>query len=1534
MMGLMAIATQAQRVIDRLDRGLVAIPMGDKTGVGEYGPSGQGMFVSWRKLPADYYDTQYNLYRNGTKVNAEPLSVSNYQDRGGTTASTYSVVPVVNGQERTDLASAEVASWSHQYWDIPMKPVVNRAGATVTSRYSLNDCSVADVDGDGQMEIVVKRRNDSGLLNQGNTTTFNRHECYKLDGTLLWYIDMGPNLMAGPDEQFDLILFDWDEDGRAEALMRGADNMIIHTASGKDIKIGDMDYYAPRDEYTKEGAEYLLYMDGATGEPYGWDGSDNWTPQAYPLPRFEQGESNYGTVWGSNDTGHRATKHYFGAPYLDGVHASIFLGRGCYTRHKFCALDVDPSSHTLTQRWRWNCYDPSSPWFGNGFHNFSIADVDMDGRDEIVFGSMFIDDTGYGLSTTGYGHGDAQHCGDFDPYSWGMEDFVCLESSAVPGICYTDATTSTVRYSTGSGADQGRCLAGNFLPDYPGAIGITYGIDVVSLVADRVITGVNLSSDDYMNMRVYWDGDLNDEFMDSPGVEREVCIYKYGAGRPFMTSGCALNNSSKNNPCFLGDIIGDWREEIIARSSDNQHLRIYTSNYASDYAVTTLWADHEYRNAMVWQSVGYNQPPHPSFFLGELEGITKEPPALTVEGRTETSSVYTTDEHLLVSGYEDKTVSVADGAAPWVLTVNAPAWVQGSGAQQAVASTPKQPSRTINIYTTTFTGGALGGTTHLVKQGEGVLVLNNATHKHTGGTDVWQGTLQFDGTLESSPLWLNRHTTLISNGGQFLGGLKADYNATISPGGQDQVGTVTASTLTLGFGARVVLDIKGTECDRLNATTLVIETKDWEYGPKYKAPVLQFNGSNIGEGVYVLGTVGTVEGNLSDIILEGLSNDVTSSLRLSNGTLQLVIGDMREAGTVVWNGSESNSIWEQATGTNFLFNGESTYSANGDDIVFDDNAASTDVVIKGLVSPHSVTFNNETKAYTLSGDSIVGGAPIVKNGKGRVTINNWNVTGATTVNGGTLSVSMLANNNGQFYGSLGTASQSITLNDGSTLQTNGTIFTHQQLNVNGEVTIDVPTSKSVDFFKGIHGDGATVTKTGAGSMEMATDNTFSKLVIKAGSVTSNHNSNIVDQLPPTVEFQGGTLWAANRESTPYLTNKANFVVEKNKQGTFYAAFGGTYTGSLTGGGTFNVYTGGIRCYFDGDWSEFTGTINAGKNNRQTKKSYDPVWAFRNTKGLPKATLNVAENVRVSNEGKTLTVGKVTGKGALVGDGTWIICNDENYTLATEIGITSDRTDPYGGTIAKSSTKLIKRGAGKMMINSVGNIYATLTVEEGTVSFDDKQLSTNLTGGLGTIVREGGRIVGQGLLSGLTLQSGSELMPCDSYILETLPGTIKTNARLTANSGAVVNFLFGSAKQSQLQCASMTMNGTVKVTLLNGYTPKAGDEFTLWTVSGSYAGTPQFDLPALPEGLYWDVSGVADKNGVLRVSEDQAGIGAIAANAEVYCEVYTPGGTKVAALQTAKANAVVQLQKQYLPAGTYIVKMRDGRRSETHKMVVK
>ena len=1527
-LGLMTVGASAQRITDKLDRGIVAVPIA------------KGNLVSWRKFGSEYYDTKYNLYRNGTKIATE-ITVSNYQDASGDANSKYAVEAVVKGVAQT--RSAEVKAWANNYYDVKVQPVVNRAGKTIPNSvsanskdasgsnyesqtppgYVLNDVSLADVTGDGISEFIVKRNNAQGnLSNPSNTTDFNHYECYKLDGTRLWWIDLGPNLMSNPDEQYDLIGYDWDCDGKAECVMRGADNMIIHTATGHTINIGDMTFdcgkgLSSRPEYVGVGAEYLLYLNGETGEPYGWDGSDNWTPEPFPLPRFEANEKvGDANVWG--DVGHRATKIYMGAPYLDGRRPSIFFGRGAYTRHKFCALDVDPVTHQLTQRWRWNCYDASSAWYGNGFHNYQIADVDLDGRDEIMFGSMCIDDTGYGLSTTGLGHGDAQHCGDLDPYRWGLEQFTCQEGAQ--GNSFWNPTTGQIYYRKSDGGDDGRAMAGNFTNAYPGGQARSASSSTIGLSSCKILPVNGISN---LNMRIYWDGDLLDEMFDPKnGAVRPGTIYKWN-GNIITNFEAISNNWTKCNPSAQGDILGDWREELVLRTADNSSLRIHCTTYPTEYDIYTLWNDHQYRNAMAWQCVGYNQPPHVSYFIGELEGITIAPPPLILEGRTEVSgSIATTTDHLLVSGYEDKTISVAEGASPWVLTVNTPAWVKGTGSQQATASTPKTPARDVITYTTTLTGGAFGGATRLVKQGEGVLVLPNVTEKHTGATDVWNGTLQFDGTMESSPVWLNRHTTLISNGGNFKGGLKADYNATIYPGGQRKVGSITASTLSLGFGSRVVFDVKSDGIDQLNATKITIETKNWEYGPKYSTPVFEFVGaSQLAAGTYLLGQVGSIEGNINDILIEGLA-DKHYYLSLVNGQLSLVLEDMRAPASVVWNGDNS-SIYDLASTKNFLNNGVADISVDGDDLIFDDNAVSTTVEVKGAVRPNSITFNNETKNYTLKGDSILGGVLITKNGKGTVTISNENRTGTTTINNGKLIVNALANRTGVDYGALGNYRQNININDGGALGFSESVITDQPVNVRGEVTIDVPTNLGVTFNQGFKGEGATVSKTGVGRLTTGPSGTYSKLIIKQGRVNSVAYGN-VDQLPETVEFWDGVLWGENMEDTPGITNRTNFVVPEGKKGEFRGSFRGTYNGTLTGAGTFVPVSGGVRCYWNGDWSEFEGTIAPLANdgtNRQNKKSYTPSFNITNTKGFPKATLDLGTDQIVSNQdpnsGKAynVSVGHITGTGTLSGSGT--------YTIGL---LGKNITSKF-----KSTSPLVKRGAGALRPGA-GCITGMLTVEEGVLQFNSTDMTTSYIASV--TLKEKGELEAAGLMGGLTMESGTMATPKKGQLSS--PATLKSSASVNVKQGATLRMVINSKTVfSKLEANFLTMNGTLKVELGSSYTPAVGDEFTLWTITRTFSGTPTFDLPELPNGLYWDVTALKAKTGVLRITDDATvGIGRIGGDELVSCNVYTVGGVFVGSFEAQRSSVRSEVQKLGVKSGLYIVRMAAGRNYETETVTVR
>ncbi len=863
------VPASAQRVTDNLDRGLVAVNMGGST------------FLSWRILADEYFGVTYNVYRDGVKLNPEPLTVSNYTDSG--VGMNYTVKAVVNGMEQSQSASISslwpssakgnsVDMYLSGRIDLTLATVYDRNGNDVTANYSPNDAEFADLDGDGQLEMIIKRLNTVDAANvypQSNTTEFVVIDAYDINwqrgtATLMWRIDCGPNMVSLNSTEINVIAYDWDMDGKAEVVLRGADNMIVYGNDGRNqlYTIGDMavntrNTFDPANgaqyAWTHTGNEYLLYLNGQTGALY--------QQMDYPLKRLEYA-STLSAEWGGRGYGHNSSKYFFGAPYFDGRKPSLFMARGIYGTHKMIAMDL--SNGQWTETWRWNCRDTSSPWYGQGYHNFVVADVDEDGRDEIVYGSMVIDDNGKGLHTTGYGHGDAQHVSDFDPYRKGLEFFGCLEDEPSWGCDFRDATTGEVLYKFTAGGDDGRCMMDNISNNYPGSLGHSSASPTISSATRGEVSEASSifhfkSTNISLNFRIYWDGDLLSELLDSPGTMGSPMVFKPEVGRLLTGAVGNMNNDSKNNACFQGDIIGDWREEIVVRNGSNA-VSIYTSVIPSENPIPCLWFDHQYRQAMVWQMMAYNQPPHVSYFLGELEGYTTAPPPSTMAGRLEISNGGTiagsSGDQLIACETNNMTISVSNGAQPSVFIDNAPSWVQGTDVNGTtgtrvtgngeVAATNLPPiNRT--YYTHTLTGGAFAGNMWLVKQGDGTLVLPKVTETYTGRTDVWAGTLQFDGTMQSSPVWMNRHTTLNTMGGTFSGGLTMEYGATLNMGGESS-GTVSAATvsnLTLKYGSQVVFDVAGTNMgdnDLLTVNgTLTVDKKtggNWEtYGPEHLVPV-------------------------------------------------------------------------------------------------------------------------------------------------------------------------------------------------------------------------------------------------------------------------------------------------------------------------------------------------------------------------------------------------------------------------------------------------------------------------------------------------------------------------------------------------------------------------------------------------------------------------------------------------------------------------------------------------------------------------
>ena len=1512
---LVSMGANAQRFTDKLDRGLVAVK------------TTKGVYCSWRIQADEYYDVKYNLYRDGTKVNAEPLDVSNFTDTSGSESSQYTVKAVLNGVEQQASKAATV--FKSNYKEIKIKH-----DASLKATYEPNDACCADVDGDGEVEILMKFNNkeeaeqlypkNGPTIDGVATKEYSMLACLKQDGTVLWWVNCGPNMGDFQNNEQNIVGYDWDMDGKAEVVMRLEEGSTVHMADGTTYTIGAngkngsswTNYREPKGSgsvewFTHYGKEFLWYCEGATGKPY--------QCIEFPLKRLEDGETDLKAAWGDG-YGHRSSKYFFGAPYLDGKHPSIFLGRGIYTRHKFIAYDVDPKTHDLKVRWKWTNNQPGSPWYGQGYHNYIVADVDWDGRDEIVWGSMVIDDNGKGLSTTGLGHGDAQHIGDFNPYIHGQEMFACNEDN--PSNNYRDATTSKIYYRKTDTNDDGRCLAGNFYNDFPGAVGHSAHDTPISTVTnEHVNTNTNGLS---MNFRIYWDGDLLEECFNNTEVT------KPGVGTIATFLGAYSNNSTKATPCYQGDIFGDWREEVIERTADN-NIRIYTTNEPTKWRNYSLWYDHQYRNGMVWQPCGYNQPPHASYFLGELEGITIAPPPLTTTGREEVGSSISKaldGKHALLATTGDATVSVAEGVSPAIFTDNAPSWVQGTAASECRT---KDTEIKYTYYTHTLTGSAFTGGMRLVKQGDGTLVLPNVKQTYTGKTDVWAGTLQFDGTMESSPVWLNRFAELNSNGGNFKGGIKADYGSVIRPGGKENIGTLTTSSLDLGFGARVVFDAKDGNVDKLVAAKMSIEKKYWKNGPQYNTPVFEF-ATAPAPGTYTLAEVGELTGKLSDIVVEGLDGH-KFSLEYTDGKIILNLSDTRDSESCVWTG-EKGSVWDLMSTENF--SSSDKMFVTGDELTFNDDAATSNVSIAEDVTPGNLYFKNDKKVYSLAGKgSILGEGSLNVEGTGTVYVKNTNkYSGGTNVKGGILIPTTLANKDGLEYGSLGAADNTITLSNNGILKvTTGMTASHPiVLGENGGVINNTGTLILNGGIRKGSGKNRDLYKMGAGTLQLNSTADFDVLYINQGTVYDFQDGHFSGK---TIVLNGSKV-VLQASNSIYSSNSDNVNIEvpKGKSGIWYPDGRCDYTGKLTGEGTIDIYGTWIRCPFKGDWSKFEGTINAKRGN---KNAYEPVFDFNNTYGIPLATLNV--DSRFTKDYAFCTNGKSFAIGALTGSG--FISNGGNFgSGANTLTIGGKNTNfEFKGSI--NGSYVVKNGTGIWTISSE-NVLAnakSLKILDGVVKLNKATATSSMTAPTVLYVQNEGELRGVGCTYGVSLLKGGILRPGSNAetaqtnntgvinILKNLNAVVGSSIYVnkTKADSISVNAYTGSKSPAWAFLnvgGNAVLNGTIYVTYKDTWTPAVGDYVRVLDCAGSISGNPTFELQALPAGLEWDTTPFLS-TGTIRVAVS-TGIKEVGLDGGSFkADVYTIGGFKLTSLMTTKATMMSDLKNRGLAAGTYIVRTAQG-----------
>ncbi|MEU9328071.1 rhamnogalacturonan lyase [Streptomyces canus] len=576
------------RQVEPLDRGLTSVH------------TGSGNLVSWRWLAADPNDVAFNVYRGATRLNSAPLTSStNYLDAGAPDSADYTVRAVVNGIEQAP--SEHALQFRTGYKDVPISPP---PGGTSPGNspytYEANDASVGDLDGDGALDIVLKWQPTNAKDNSQSGYTGNTIvDGVKLDGTRLWRIDLGRNIRSGAHyTQFQV--YDYDGDGKAEVAMKTADG----TKDGTGAVIGSSSAdHRNSSGYVLSGPEYLTMFNGQTGKAMQ---SVDYVPAR-------------GTVssWGDS-YGNRVDRFLAGTAYLDGARPSVIMARGYYTRAVIAAWDW--RNGQFARRWTFDS-NANSGYAGQGNHQLSVADVDGDGRDEVVYGAMAVDDNGNGLWTTRNGHGDAMHVGDLDPSRPGLEEFKVDEDSSKPSSWMADARTGQILWSTPAGGDNGRGVSGDI---WSGSAGAESWSSLVSGVRNPKGAVVASRKPGSSNFLAWWDGDTTRELLDGTHID------KYGTSgdtRLLTGSGVHSNNGTKSTPSLSGDILGDWREEVIWPTSNNTALRIYSTPHQTNTRITTLLHDTQYRTALAWQNTAYNQPPHPSFFIG---GNMPTPPRPTV----------------------------------------------------------------------------------------------------------------------------------------------------------------------------------------------------------------------------------------------------------------------------------------------------------------------------------------------------------------------------------------------------------------------------------------------------------------------------------------------------------------------------------------------------------------------------------------------------------------------------------------------------------------------------------------------------------------------------------------------------------------------------------------------------------------------------------------------------------------------------------------------------------------------------------------
>jgi fibronectin-binding autotransporter adhesin len=1334
-----ALPAAGQRQLESLGRGVVAMRTGTSSA-----------YVGWRLSGDDPAEIAFNLYRASgasaaVKLNPSPITATtDFQDNTADFASSvsYHVRPVLGGVEQPPSASFTLppAAAIRQHLEIPLQiPPGGTSPDGVNYTYTANDASAGDLDGDGEYELVLRwEPTNSWGGGVGGHTGPVILDAYRMGGTRLWRINLGNNINASAHiTQF--IVYDLDGDGKAELACMTADGTTDGTGAVLGNPAAD---YRDANGVVLTGVENLTIFHGETGAALA---TTQFVPQRHPdtlFPTSRQIED----IWGDG-YGNRVNRFLAGVAYVDGQRPSLIFARGYYTRAVISAWDWRNSA--LTKRWTFDSDDGTpgnSAYRGQGAHSLSIGDLDADGRDEISYGACAIDDDGTGLWSSGLGHGDATHLTDMDLDHPGLELYMPHEdpgSYGPFGTAMQKARSGEVIWGlTGNGGDVGRGVAFDIDPNHPG---FEMWASNSGLVFNSKGQPIHTTSRPSYNFGVWWDADLGRELLDQNRIDKWVPATG-STTRLFTASGASSANGTKATPALSADLFGDWREEVVLRASDNTALRVYTTTIPATTRLYTLMHDPHYRVAIAWQNSGYNQPPHPGFYLGYDMPAPPRPPIwsgdLVWKGGLNSNTWDASTLNFKPTIIATTTQPFADGQS--VLFDGS-----GDASQEITLSSNLEPSSVVvhnpESHDYVFAGpGSFAGNMALTKSGPGSLHITNGL-SHIGATLVNQGELRLTGGLDSSPVTVQGHGSLTGTG--TLGaGLSTEPRGTISPG-VGGAGTLAVNGEVLLDGATLDIELAATPAgihDRLAVTGDLVLTGIIKLR-------LQALGADPAPGTYTLITyTGTLIGDLANLTREGLVG-LPASLAVTPGAIVLEVAATRPPDDITWRGT--GDAWDLFESENWLLGGLPTTFVSGDSVTFDaTGAAAPTVTLDDTLVPAAVTVSGAA-SYAFSGSGGIGGSSsLTKSGDGELTISTVNShTGITSLTGGVVDIASLSNAGEPGPFGAATADPANLMLDNTSLRLTGSLAsTDRGITLSGGgATFETPASGTTLVMLGtLTGPGA-LTKTGSGTLTLGASNSHAGgTIISAGTLRlANDQANQSALGSGLVTLAGGTLTMNNSESGGGDLSSWPIDVPAGFTGRLNVDGRCTLGGTLTGAGTFTFFSGFVRANVTGNWSGFSGQINV------ITDSGGGEFRVANTAGFPDARLDLAGAINMISRalsGAIIPIGHLTGNAAsFISAGAGSGEGAQNPVTWRVGGLGLDGT--YAGTI-QGGTNLIKEGGGTLVLTGDSNHTGGTTVVGGTLRVNG---STN---GSAITVRNGGMLAGGGSITGdVTVENGGGIV---------------------------------------------------------------------------------------------------------------------------------------------------------------------------------